>query len=79
MSSLAVHVTRERFRRCVSESLSSNGKLETHPDSNMIKKVSTNKNNEENSNNDIKLQINSIIRTCYATILYEFNTNDIKY
>ena len=32
MTSLAVQVTRERFRRCVSESLSNDGKSETHPD-----------------------------------------------
>lgn len=33
MSSLAVQVTRERFLRCVSESLSKDGTAETHPDS----------------------------------------------
>lgn len=69
ISSLAVHVTRERFWRCLSESLSSDGRTETHPAKNINCKVRTNE-NEEKLSKDIGFQLIFKIRIFLKPFFY---------
>lgn len=59
ISSLAVHVTRERFRRCLSESLSSNGRTQTNPANEFVK--INEKNEKLDIDKGIKIQLEFII------------------
>ena len=69
ISSLAVQVTRERFRRCPSESFASDGRTEPHPATNSSKQRT---NVRRELIKVIKFQIAFIIRICsYRHLRYD--------